>query len=153
MDIKIISLYRSLKAIVAQNTNCSFGVHTTIELKKFNIYFRQQWHLEGYVSTNKCVSIVTRSRIFQLSRSINFKWAICGLCLYCIQRAIYGRFAEHKHRMRCDRGILYTRLRKAKGSIVGRPFSVAEIQSQDFPNANYKLHSWANLHIRGASWK
>ena len=121
--------------------------------EKFSSYLRQQWHLEGYVSNNKCASIVACSCIFQLNRSINSKWAICWLCLYCIQWAIYGRFAELKHRMRCDRGILCARLRKAIGSIVGRPFSVAQIQSQDFPNANYKGYSWANLHIRGVSGK
>jgi hypothetical protein len=121
--------------------------------EKCNSYIRQQWHLEGYVWTNKCASIVACSCIFQLNHIISSKWAICRLCLYCIQWAMYGRFVERKHRMRRDRGILCTRLRKAIGSIVGRPFSVAEIQSQYFPNANYKRYSWANLNIRGVSGK
>jgi len=62
-------------------------------------------------------------------------------CVIIAFSEIYGRFAEHKHRMRCDLEILHARLRKAKGSIVGRPYSVAEIQGLDFPNANYKCYS------------
>jgi hypothetical protein len=42
--------HRSLNAILAKSKNCPFGVNTT--------YIRQQWHLTGYVSTNKFAGIV-----------------------------------------------------------------------------------------------
>ena len=40
---------------------------------------RQQWHLTGYVSTNKCAGIVRcRCYIFQLKRNINSQWQFLG---------------------------------------------------------------------------
>jgi len=47
-----------MNATVAQYKSYPFGVNTTIELKKYNDYIRQQRNLSGYVSTKNCAGVV-----------------------------------------------------------------------------------------------
>jgi hypothetical protein len=84
-----VTSYRWLSAIMAQPENCPFGVNAAIELNNNSNCIRRKWHLAGCVSTDKCAGIVVCScHIFEISRSINSKWANFGLCHYCIQCAL-----------------------------------------------------------------
>ena len=80
--------YRSPNATLAQLKN-SFGVNTTIELKKYRKYILQYRHSSYSKHAPLDAGTVGCSLyIFQSNRSINTKCAIFGLCHYCIQWAI-----------------------------------------------------------------
>jgi hypothetical protein len=94
--VKIMGRYctcRSLNVIAAELKHYPFVVNVMIELKKkYYYYIRQHWHPAGYVSTNMCAGIVGYScNIFELNRSINYKWHF----LSCVSIAFSERCVGH----------------------------------------------------------
>jgi len=88
---------------VAQSKNCPFRVNTEIVLTKCVKYFRQYWHLAGYVLTKKYGGII--GYILEFNRSINCTWKFLG----CASIAFNERYnTAHAHCTLGNLGYTYT---------------------------------------------